>query len=167
MILADVALVAFVASYLPGMASYVGDSKGFVDASCGQFPHNTGALGDPYPDNSLSLVKILHKKSAASAFASASTSAFAPYAYWVAYTSGIPFPFGDILSIQAFVALALVAYALGIPLTFDDILNKQALASALAYDDMLDIQAFVALALALALALASAEYIVVAAEAVE
>ena len=91
MISADVALVAFEASdlldmasfvawyfldtasfaawYFLGTASFVGDNKGLVDASCGQFLHNTDVLGDPYPDNDLSLKKTLHGKSAASAFA--------------------------------------------------------------------------------------------------
>ena len=81
MISAGMAFVAFEASYLLDMASsaalyfqdtasasYVGD-KGLVDASCGQFLHNTDVLGDPYPDNDLSLKKTLHGKSAASAFA--------------------------------------------------------------------------------------------------
>lgn len=91
MISADVALVAFVASdlldmasfvasyflytasfvayYFLGTASFVGDNKGLVDASCDQFLHNTGVLGDPYPGNDLSLMMTLHGKSAASAFA--------------------------------------------------------------------------------------------------
>src|SRR5690606_5294102 len=122
MISADVALVAFEACYLldmasfaalyfPDTASYVGD-KGLVDASCGQSLHNTGVLGDPYPGNDLSLKMTLHGKSAA--FASAPTSALAPYTYLVAFASVIPLPFGYISNIQAFVALALVALALAL-----------------------------------------------------
>ena len=42
-----------------GMASCVGN-KGLVDASCGQFLHNTGALGDLYHGNDLSLMKTHH-----------------------------------------------------------------------------------------------------------
>lgn len=71
MISADVALVAFEASDLLDMASFValyflytascvGDNKGLVDASCGQFLHNTGALGDLYHGNDLSLMKTHH-----------------------------------------------------------------------------------------------------------
>lgn len=80
MISADVALGAFEASYWLDMASFaalyflytascVGDNKGFVDASCGQFLHNTGVLDDPFPGNDLPLMKTLHGKLAASAFA--------------------------------------------------------------------------------------------------
>lgn len=141
MISADVALVAFEASDLLDMASFdalyflytascVGDNKGLVDASCGQFLHNTGVLGDPYPGNDLSLKKTLHGKSAASAFAWAPTSALVPYTYLDASALAIPLPFGYISNIQAFVALAL------------------------AYGDTLDTQAFVALASASASALA-------------
>ena len=159
MILADVVFAAFVALYLLEMASFValyfldtascvGD-KGLVDASCGQFLHNTGVLGDPYPGNDLSSMRTLHEKSAASAFASASTSALAPYTYLAAYALGIPLPFGYISNILAFAALAsaLGASALEVPLPFDDILNIQAFV-ALACGDMLDTQAFVASALA-------------------
>ena len=78
-----------------------------------------------------------------------------PYIYLAASALAIPLPFGYISNIQAFVALALVASALEIPLPFDDILNIQAFvalasASASAYGDTSDTQAFVASALALA-----------------
>ena len=59
MISAAVALVAFEASYWLDRASFEVDSKDIVDASYGQFLHNTGTLVDPYQGNDLLLEKIL------------------------------------------------------------------------------------------------------------